>query len=431
MNYQTVRAFALATPNMGETNQLMGALKAISDLTSGVDNYEDFFLLPNGATSLLEVKDPLYFSAYKNFDAYYAEVAKLMDGFMAKTDIVPRLFITAYVQALNNLAADNTDMICKAVKTYYKKNKLGTVMTAVLTSRVHKYKYVDLVNVPKHLMTFKSRIRLLQDKDLRKKTLVTVGIINNFNLRNVKEKHKTFLKQLNSFKKKGLFVEWTAKFEKYIDTPKKVVICLGGRVDGAEIVFDVNYAKKLWADAERLVQTGFGVVIVNQTRTPNDVIDFLFEKALLHPQIIFHNCKRLAEDDSDRTPQRWRFYSGKYEKEFAKFLEIGNIYPAVLGFDNTLVVHTMDSFSCCETANVGIPTAISSNGLYIDPVLRYDCLNLYQLLCPKYAIDWDEFVNIASHMHIEPKDLEPQILSNPLRVFGETAVNRLNILIKG
>ena len=430
MNYQELSAFSLATPNIGELNQLLGALKAISDLTAGTSNYEDLFLLPNGAKQLFDVKDPLYFSAFKDFDTYYAEVAKLLDVFMAKNNIVPRIFVTAYTQGLNSDAAENVDMLCKAVKTYYKKKKLGMVMTAVLTSRVHKYKYVDLINVPKHLMTFKSRIRLLQDKILRKKTLVTIGTINNFNLKTVKEKHKTFTKLLSDLEKDGDFLTWREKFERYIKTSKKAVICLGGRVDGVEIVFDINYAKKLLADAERLSQVGFGVIIVNGSRTPNDVTDFLYEKTLKHSSIIFHNCKRIAEDDSDRAPQRWRIYSGKYEQEFSKFQKIGNIYPAVLGFDNTLVMHTMDSYGCCETANAAIPTAISSRGLYIDAAIRYDCSNLQQLLCPKYAIDWDEFVNIACNMHIEPKDLKPQILSNPLRVFAETALNRFNLLIK-
>ncbi len=246
----------------------------------------------------------------------------------------------------------------------------------------------------------------------------------------MKEKHKAFTKLLSGLKKKGEMAEWREKFECYLKTSKKAVICLGGRVDGVEIVFDVNYAKKLWTDAERLAQAGFGVVIVNGPRTPNDVTDFLYEKALNNPQIIFQNCKRIAQDDSDRTPQRWRIYSGKYEKEFGELLKIGNIYPAVLGFGNTLVAHTMDSYSSCETANAALPTAISSNGLYIDPSMRYDCLKLQQLLCPKYAIDWDEFVNFACNMRIEPKDLNPQILSNPLRVFAETAINRLNLLSK-
>ncbi len=37
MDYRGLRAFALATPNMGELNQLLGALKAVSDITAGAE----------------------------------------------------------------------------------------------------------------------------------------------------------------------------------------------------------------------------------------------------------------------------------------------------------------------------------------------------------------------------------------------------------
>lgn len=47
-------------------------------------------------------------------------------------------------------------------------------------------------------------------------------------------------------------------------------------------------------------------------------------------------------------------------------------------------------------------------------------------MCPKYAIDWDDFVTLACNMKIEPQSLSPQILSNPLRVFAETAISMLN-----
>ena len=86
----------------------------------------------------------------------------------------------------------------------------------------------------------------------------------------------------------------------------------------------------------------------------------------------------------------------------------------------------MDSYSGCETAGAAIPTAISKKGLRIDPVARYDCHNLEQLLCPRYAIDFDEFVNLACNMKVEPKSLHLQVLSSPLHVFAETVINRLN-----
>lgn len=428
MDCKDIRAFALATPNIGELNQILGALRAISDFTASSENYEDFFLLPFQATKLSEVKDALYYTSFRTFDDYYAEVEKLLDAFMAKTDVVPKIFITAYTQGLNQAAAENVDMLCKAVKLYYKQHKLGFVLTSVLTSRVHKYQYVDLINVPKHLMTFKSRIRLIQDKKLRKKTLVTIGTINNFNRKTIKEKHKCFMNMLKTFKKKGEFSLFIEKFDRYLATSKKIVMCLGGRTEGNEIIFDINYAKKLSSDAKRLARAGFGIVIVNGSRTPNDVTDFFYKTTLNSPDIIFHNCKKIAQNESDRTAQRWRIYSGKYEKEFTELERIGNIYPAVLGFDNTLVMHTADSYGSCETTGVAIPTAISSRGLYIDTALRYDCSNLQQLLCPRYAIDWDEFVNLACNAQLEPKNLTTKILSNPLRVFAENVFNRLNLL---
>lgn len=317
-------------------------------------------------------------------------------------------------------------MLCRAVKEYYKQQNFGPLLTAVLTSRMHKYQYVDLINVPKHLLTFRARIRLLQNKKLRKKTLITTGTINSFNRQNVKTKFKELSQKLKKLKNQPEFSDWLNKFANFTQTPKKVVISLGGRVEGPEIIFDVNFAKKLFSDAERLDQNGFGIVFVNCHRTPNDVTDYLYEQSLRHPRIIFQNCKKIADGDEDRQPQKWRIYSGKNEEVFRQFEQIGNIYPAVLGYDNTLAVHTADSYACCETAAAAIPTAISSKGLYIDPSLRYDCLNLQQLMCPKYAIDWDDFVTLACNMKIEPQSLSPQILSNPLRVFAETAISMLN-----
>ena len=221
-----------------------------------------------------------------------------------------------------------------------------------------------------------------------------------------------------------------AKFENYKQTSKKVVYLLGGRVEGPEIVFDIDYARKLFNDAKKLASVGFGVVIANGPRTPNNVTDFLYEKSLANKDIIFHNCKRIAQCDEDRGISKWRIYSGKYEEQFKKMSTLGNIYPGILGYENTLVVHTMDSYSSCETASAGIPTAVSTKGIYVDPVARYDCQNLVDLLCPRYAIDFDEFVKIACTMQIEPKNLQPHILSNVLRVFAETVINKYITLSK-
>lgn len=426
MNNLEISAFALATPNMGEQNQILGAFKSISDITGMPNGGENNFLLPPQINKLSDVKEIFAYSKYLSYKEFRQDIYAAVDNYLQKSNSIPGIFLIAYNQAQNKTAGENVDMACRAVKEYYMEHNLGNIMTAVLTSRLHKYQYVDLIHVPKHLLTLNTRIRLLQNKKLKKKTLITIGTINNFNRSTIKEKKAELLETLNRHKEDGLLQSQIKKLEWFINNPKKIVVCLGGRVDGPEVIFDVTYAKKIFDDAEKLSQNGYGIVIVNGPRTPNDVTDFLYEKSLLTSRIIFQNCKKIAEDDSDRTPQRWRIYSGKYETDFKNLQKIGNIYPGILGFENTLVMHTIDSYSCCETANAAIPTAISSKGLYIDASLRYDCLNLQKLLCPKYAIDWDDFIKLACHMRIEPKDLNPQILSSPLRVFAETIVNRIN-----
>ena len=139
--------------------------------------------------------------------------------------------------------------------------------------------------------------------------------------------------------------------------------------------------------------------------------------------IFFHNCKNIAKNIEEE--KSWRIYSGKNKDAFNSHKIIGNIYPGILGYDNTLVVHTADSYSCCETASIGIPTAISSDGIYIDKSIRIDCINIQQLLKPKYIIGFEDFTNLATYMKIEPKHLTPTPLSNTLNVFIEAIVNRL------
>ena len=214
-----------------------------------------------------------------------------------------------------------------------------------------------------------------------------------------------------------------AKLRNFTRKSKKVVICLGGRVEGSEIVFNVNYAKSLFEKCVALVRHGYGVAIVNGPRTPNDVTDYLYEAALSAPDIIFQNCKNIAGSDAER--KVWRIYSGRHEDEFAKLKKLGNIYPAVLGYGNTLAVHTSDTYSCCETVSAGIPTAISSEGIFIDKSVRADCLNMLQLMTPKYALRFEDFVSLACYMGIEPQHLHPAVLSDLPRVFAEAVRHRI------
>lgn len=425
MNYSQIRSFALATPRIGYLNQVIGALHSLADLFGY--EYDDLnsFLLPEGGGSVYDVKDPIVFSDFENYDTFKTYIWKMLDTYIKKVIFPPRVFVTPYDMTENSSATVNADMLCRAIKEYYKHNNLGFVLTALVNGRLYDYKYVDLVNVPKHLLTLRSRMKLLQNKALRKKVLFTLGTINNFSRNNVSMKYNELLKKITENKNDISLNAFMEKFSVFSNAAKKVVFCLGGRVEGTEILFDITYAQHLYVQAEKLAKNGYGVIFVNGPRTPNDVTDFLYSKSMSSKSILFQNCKPIATSDEERMPQKWRIYSGKYEDDFKILQKIGNIYPAVLGFDNTLVVHTMDSYSGCETSGAAIPTAISAKGIYVDPNIRYDCHNLVKILCPKYAVDFDEFVDLACNLKLEPNDLKLSILPNSQRVFAETAVNRL------
>ena len=427
MNYNKIYAFSLAIADVGSRNQILGALNALAELTGSEQSLETAFVLPEGINHYSEVKNALHFSLYKDYSAFKNVIFKMLDHYFAHINFVPRIFLTVYNLSESANAGENVDMLCRAIKEYYAAHDLGFIFTAVLTSRLHNYKYVDLINVPKHVLTLSSRIRLLQKKKLRKKVLITLGTINNFSRKKVTEKFNELKLKLAETAQDVDLKPHLQKLQTFINTPKKVVFCLGGRVDGSEIVFDLDYAQKIFSDALRLVKHDYAVAFVNGFRTPSNVSDFLFEQSLTQPKILFHNCKKIVAFEDEKTPQNWRLYFGKFENEFKIQQKLGNIYPGILGFDNTLVVHTLDSYAACETTNAAIPTAISRTGLYVSPSLRYDCHNLYKLLCPKYAIDWDEFVNLATHMNMEPQDLSPLILSSPLRVFTETLLNKVSL----
>ena len=418
--------FALGTPNVGELNQIYGAFEALSELTGNQYAEKDMFLLPTDVDMINDLKEQLSYSKFKNYEQYKKTVYLMLDKYFADKKEPPRVFITAYTQARNKQAFKDVDTICRCVKDYYREHNMGKILTSVLTSRLHPYRYVDLINIPKHLLTLSSRIRLLQNTKLKKRSLVTVGTLNNFNQHKIRKQKKELIKKLEKCQQEPALQTLVTKLENFIAAPKKIVICLGGRVEGNEIDFSINFAQKLFHDAQKMSKQGYGVVIINGPRTPNNITDYIYEQCAKEEKIVFQNCKRLAQTEEDRLPKNWRIYSGPHEKEFQQMEKLGNIYPAILGYDNTLVVHTMDSYASCETANAGINTAICSKGIYVDPTIRYDCHNLVKLLCPRYAIDWDNFIELSQSMKIEPKDLRPHILSSPLRVFAETIVSRLS-----
>lgn len=426
MEVSEIIPFALGERNKGSLNQILGAFKALSELTGQSYDTDKLFLLPKNVSEVNDLKEAVFYTQFSDYNSFRNKIFEMADDYFQKNNFIPTVFVTVYNPTESLNAAEDADMLCRAVKEYYQQHRFGNIFTMVLTSCLYGYKYADLVNIPKHLMTLKSRIRLIRHKSLRKRALITVGTINNFEMKTVNDKHRQLLKLIAQDDDNPVVQKQIEKLRRYASTSKKAVLCLGGRVEGPEIVFGLNYARELLNETERLARCGYGIVFVNGPRTPNDVTDFLYENTLNSPNIIFQNSKKIAETDEERNPRNWRIYSGKYEDDFRALQKIGNIYPGILGFSNTLAVHTMDSYSGCETANAAIRTAISGQGLDIDPIIRYDCYNLQKLLCPKYAVNWNDFVEMACNMGVEPNDLHPQVLSNPRRVLAETCINRLN-----
>ncbi len=421
MKKSEMRVFAINTIDLGYRNQLLGAINAINKYTNYNALSEKCIATPIKTNKLSD--DAFCFSNYNNYKTFKQDIFLTLDAYFKTIKYIPRIFVTTYNATETSTPDKNVDMLCRAVKEYYKTKSMGSIFTTVLTSKLYNYKYVHLINTPKHLLTFNSRIKLLKNKKLRKKTLITIGIIHNFSA-NLVEKNKTLLEeQIEKHSKNKLLKQHIEKIKNFIKSDKKAVICLGGRVAGNEIIFDVNYAKKLMNRCKTLANNNYHITIVNGPRTPSDVSDYLYKETLNIKNIVFHNCKNVAQSDNER--KSWRNYSGANEEIFALHKQFGNIYPGILGYDNTIAVHTSDSYSCCETASIGLPTAISSDGIYIDKTVRIDCINIQQLLEPKYVINFENFVNLTTYMKIEPKHLNPNTLSNTLKVFVEAIIKRM------
>lgn len=420
---KTIAAFALGTPDIGCQNQLIGAISVLQKKSAKTPAPEKCFLLPLDISELNKMTKPISYNQFRSYKLFREEIFKMLDKYMSKATTIPQVFITAYNLTESNTPEKNIDNICRAVKEYYKEHDLGNILTSVLLSKSYNYKYVDLINVPKHLLTFYSRLRLLKNKKQRKRTLITVGTIHKFTPELVKEKKAALESSLKIKTTSKIIQSQINKIKEYIAADKRIAICLGGRVEGQEIVFNINYAKSLLENCQTLSRQGYYIAIVNGPRTPNDVTDYLYQNTKKDKNILFHNCKKIAKTEEER--KMWRIYSGKYEKDFKEHSKIGNIYPGILGYPNTLSVHTIDSYSSCETISAGIPTAISYKGIYINPHVRMDCINLYNILTPKHALDFDEFINLACYMKIEPNHLTPSSLTSPLRIFEQAIRNRL------
>ncbi len=392
MNLKHFIAFAPPTPNLGELNQLRGVLSALMRFHGD----GDIRFAYNMDMCFENVSDtPLRRHLYVDDAAFARDVGCCLDVYFSRHLLVPRVLAVACSQGENENACPNADAMCRAVKSYYERHQMGKLVTVVVNSRMYPYVSADVVHICGHLLTDEERRNLKAGTDGGKKFFISEGIIHNMS--------RVFIRQ--KF--------WQPKIRKVIEVCRNgrpnVVFSLGGRVDGDEIRFTLSHAEVIWRRLSELNDKGYNIIVVNGPRTPNDVTDYFYEHSLATDgRIMFFNSKPVAQTDEERASERWRIYSGRHEEAFIRQAsEVGNVYPGVLGLDNTLAVHTFDSFASCETAASGIPTAIC-RWVEIDEAVRPDCYRLADLLKDGgYVIDFVDFDG-----SVEPKDLKLKLLPN-------------------
>ncbi len=121
MKNQTIIPFAFATIDNGYRNQILGAFRAILELTGEEYDIDNLFVLPKDCSHYNQVKPPLnatMFQSYKDFSDYMVE---LLDNFMEHSAIIPNVFITVYNATEIGIAGENADKMCRVVKDYYQK----------------------------------------------------------------------------------------------------------------------------------------------------------------------------------------------------------------------------------------------------------------------------------------------------------------------
>ena len=396
---KNITAFAPPTPNLGELNQIRGVFTGLIRCKSADAAHFAY----NMEICFKNITDkPLRLSSYESYDSFKAAVFECLDYYFSKHILVPRVLVMAFTQGDNEKAVSNVDSMCRAVKEYYEFKKLGWVYAAVVNARLGDYRWADLVLVADHLLSGEERQQLDCDEDLKKKIFVSQGIVHNMSRLYIQQKFGQRKVQ--------------SVLAKYKNGKPNVVFVCGGRVAGPEIQLTLDNAARIYAKMKELADKGYNAIILNGPRTPNEVTDYFAEQSLQSGgKVDFYNSKQIAAGKEDRTIDKWRIYSGKFEEKFKTEQEqFGSVYPAILGLENVLAVHSFDSFASCETASSEIPTAVC-RWVKIDKNVRPDCYRLADLLEKGgYVINFADFDG-----SVEPKDLKLKLLPNSNYEFAE------------
>lgn len=73
MNNSEIIPFSLGTPDRGFRNQVLGAFKALSELTGLQYDADKLFLLPKGVKDHTTLTEAYFYSKYSSYEAFRKE----------------------------------------------------------------------------------------------------------------------------------------------------------------------------------------------------------------------------------------------------------------------------------------------------------------------------------------------------------------------
>lgn len=281
----------------------------------------------------------------------------------------PKIFVLPYQNLLMD-EAECLDKIAYFIKKVCKEKGRKEPLVLVVGSAFYLYKNVDFVDYAQYLLTEDEENKWKQDKALKEKSVLSVGIPFRLN-------EEMCLQAAEQ-------PEPRAELEKLQAYPKKVLFMLGGVQDNYQIKFDVADALRLSDRALDFAMLGYKVIFMNQPTTPTDVTDFIYDFCRRN-DMLFYNRKNLMNGEANIR------YEGKFVHEFMlQQQQSGDIYPAILSAlqQNGVFIGTMGDFSYISDAlALKIRTAVyEGNNL---SGKRYYCKRLADICVQKqYVFDF-------------------------------------------
>lgn len=280
----------------------------------------------------------------------------------------PKIFVLPYQNLLMD-EAECLDKIAYFIKKVCKEKGRKEPLVLVVSSAFYQYKNVDFVDYAQYLLTEDEENKWKQDKELKEKSVLSVGI--------------PFRLNMEMCQRAAEQPEQAAELAKFQAYPKKVLFVLGGVQDNYQIRFDVADALRLADRALDFAMSGYRVIFMNQLTTPTDVTDFIYDFCRRNDMSFYNRKSLMNGDDSLR-------YDGKFLHEFmAQQQRSGDMYPAILStLENGVYVGTMGDFSYISDAlALKLRTVVYAGNNLGDR--RYYCKRLADICVQKqYAFDF-------------------------------------------